>query len=82
MAKKKPARAAARRSKARPNPQRAVRARPAGAAPKGAAARRRPAARARGDLWASLKPNAANFAPLTPVSFLPRSAELHPTASR
>jgi len=78
MAKTKPARAAARRSKARPNKPRAALARPTGAARKGAAARRRPAARARGDLWASLKPNAANFAPLTPVSFLPRSAELHP----
>src|SRR5262245_3620842 len=29
-------------------------------------------------IFASLKPNAANFAPLTPVSFLPRSAEIHP----
>ena len=26
----------------------------------------------------SLRPNAANFAALTPVSFLPRSAEIHP----
>ena len=25
-----------------------------------------------------MRPNAANFAPLTPVSFLPRSAEIHP----
>jgi fatty-acyl-CoA synthase len=29
-------------------------------------------------IFASLKPNAANFVPLTPVSFLPRSAEIHP----
>jgi fatty-acyl-CoA synthase len=32
----------------------------------------------RASIWAALKPNAANFAPLTPISFLPRSAELHP----
>ena len=29
-------------------------------------------------IFADLQPNAANFAPLTPVSFLPRSAEIHP----
>src|SRR5262245_8943005 len=29
-------------------------------------------------IFASMKPNAANFAPLSPVSFLPRSAEIHP----
>ncbi len=29
-------------------------------------------------LFAELTPDAANFAPLTPVSFLPRSAEIHP----
>lgn len=29
-------------------------------------------------IFADLQPNAANFAPLTPVSFLPRSAEVHP----
>jgi fatty-acyl-CoA synthase len=28
--------------------------------------------------FASLRPNPANFAPLTPLSFLPRSAEIHP----
>ena len=28
--------------------------------------------------FASLRPNAANFAPLTPVSFLQRAAEIHP----
>src|ERR1700674_2903389 len=44
----------------------------------------RPAARTRtpraadGGLFAGLKPNAANFAPLTPVSFLPRTAAIHP----
>jgi 3-(methylthio)propionyl---CoA ligase len=31
-----------------------------------------------GGIFADLRPNAANFAPLTPVSFLPRSAEIHP----
>ncbi len=30
------------------------------------------------DIFSSLRPNAANFAALTPVSFLPRSAEIHP----
>ena len=29
-------------------------------------------------LFGGLRPNAANFAPLTPVSFLPRSADIHP----
>jgi fatty-acyl-CoA synthase len=29
-------------------------------------------------LFGGLRPNAANFASLTPVSFLPRSAEIHP----
>jgi fatty-acyl-CoA synthase len=32
----------------------------------------------RGGIFAGLRPNAANFAPLTPVSFLRRSAEIHP----
>ena len=40
--------------------------------------RRRPAPKLRGDVWAQLKPGPANFASLTPVSFLARSAELHP----
>jgi hypothetical protein len=31
-----------------------------------------------GGIFADLRPNAANFAPLTPVSFLPRSAAIHP----
>jgi 3-(methylthio)propionyl---CoA ligase len=30
------------------------------------------------NIFRDLQPNAANFAPLTPVSFLPRSAEIHP----
>ncbi len=29
-------------------------------------------------LWAGLKPGAANRAPLSPISFLPRAAEIHP----
>ncbi len=36
----------------------------------------RPAADA--DIFGGLRPNAANFASLTPMSFLPRSAEIHP----
>jgi fatty-acyl-CoA synthase len=43
------------------------------AAPGGA--KRRPNG---GGLFAALKPNAANFAPLTPISFLPRTAAIHP----
>ena len=30
------------------------------------------------DIFRALRPNAANFATLTPISFLPRSAEIHP----
>jgi len=30
------------------------------------------------NIFKGLHPNAANFAPLTPLSFLPRSAEIHP----
>ncbi len=41
-------------------------------------ARRRPGAKSRADIWASLRPGPANFAPLTPISFLPRTAEIHP----
>jgi fatty-acyl-CoA synthase len=44
----------------------------------GVRARRRPAAKPRPDLWAALKPGPASFAPLTPISFLPRTAEIHP----
>ena len=29
-------------------------------------------------LWASLKPGPANFTPLSPLSFLPRAAEIFP----
>jgi 3-(methylthio)propionyl---CoA ligase len=44
------------------------------------AATKRPAAakRANGGLFAALKPNAANFSALTPISFLPRTAAIHP----
>ena len=30
------------------------------------------------NIFSGLRPNAANFEPLTPMSFLPRSAEIHP----
>jgi fatty-acyl-CoA synthase len=43
-----------------------------------ARARRRPSPRPGASIWAGLKPGPANFATLTPVSFLPRSAEIHP----
>ena len=46
--------------------------------PKAATKRPARAKRANGGLFASLKPNAANFAPLTPISFLPRTAAIHP----
>jgi fatty-acyl-CoA synthase len=75
MAKKRTSRPVARRNKVRPVTQRAPLKRPPKAGR--ASGRMRPATRSR-DVWAALKPNAANFAPLTPVSFLPRSAELHP----
>src|SRR5262245_39109163 len=47
------------------------------------AARRRPgvlraARRNNGSIFASPRPNAANFAALTPVSFLARTAAIHP----
>jgi len=44
------------------------------------AATKRPAAakRANGGLFADLKPNPANFAPLTPIAVLPRTAAIHP----
>ena len=41
-------------------------------------ARRRPGTKPRADVWVSLRPGPANFAPLTPISFLPRTAEIHP----
>src|SRR5262245_54027142 len=44
------------------------------------AATKRPATARRGSggLFAALMPNAANFAALTPISFLARSAAIHP----
>ncbi len=46
------------------------------------AAKRAPGSRisgkANGGVFASLKPNPANFVPLTPISFLSRTAEIHP----
>jgi fatty-acyl-CoA synthase len=65
-----PAKAKPRRAKAGPASRRAVRR----------VATKRPAAarRANGGLFSGLGPNAANFAPLTPISFLARSAAIHP----
>jgi fatty-acyl-CoA synthase len=40
--------------------------------------RRKAAAASGQNPWAALKPGPANFAPLSPVSFLPRAAEIHP----
>ncbi len=68
----KPRRTAASRSKRAPAAKRRALAKPP------ARARRRPAARPAASIWAGLKPGPANFATLTPVSFLPRSAEIHP----
>jgi fatty-acyl-CoA synthase len=45
---------------------------------KAATKRPAPAKHRQGGLFASLKPNAANFAPLTPISFLSRTAAIHP----
>ena len=43
------------------------------------AKRNKSAARpARRSIWAGLKPGAANYAPLSPIGFLPRAAEIHP----
>src|SRR3990172_9413926 len=69
-------RAAASRRKAAAT--RRATAKPAARAGARTLARRRPGTKPRRDLWASLKPGPANFAPLTPLSFLPRTAEIHP----
>ena len=47
---------------------------------KAVAKKRQPAApkQPRANPFAGLKPNSANFAPLTPISFLPRTAAIHP----
>ena len=39
---------------------------------------RKPTRPATKGLWAALKPCAANYAPLSPVGFLARAAEIHP----
>ena len=66
-----------RTAASRPKMVRAAKRRTAAKSP--ARARRRPAVTARpANLWAALKPGPANFASLTPVSFLPRAAEIHP----
>jgi fatty-acyl-CoA synthase len=45
----------------------------------GKANRRRDAAARKKDLWTGLKPGPANYAPLSPVVFLPRAAEIFPS---
>ncbi len=61
------------RSKSKKSPARARRAAPT------RKSRANGAGRHAGDgSFASLRPNLANFAPLTPVSFLTRAAEIHP----
>ena len=40
--------------------------------------RKRNVATRKNDLWADLKPGAANHTPLSPLSFLPRAAEIYP----
>ena len=42
------------------------------------AAVRKPPRPAKQDMWTALKPGAANYAPLSPVGFLARSAEIYP----
>jgi fatty-acyl-CoA synthase len=64
-------------SRRKPAPTRAVAKPAAGRRPR-TLARRRPAAEPRSDLWSALRPGPANFAPLTPIAFLARSAEIHP----
>jgi fatty-acyl-CoA synthase len=60
-----------------------MRVRKASPAKRKSAAKRRPGvpraiSRSNGGIFASLRPNAANFAPLTPVCFLARTAAIHP----
>ncbi|MEK6244614.1 MAG: acyl-CoA synthetase [Pseudomonadota bacterium] len=43
-----------------------------------AKAKKRNVATRKKDLWAGLQPGAANRTPLSPLSFLPRAAEIHP----
>ena len=43
-----------------------------------AKAKKRNVATRKKDLWAGLKPGAANCTPLSPLSFLPRAAEIYP----
>ena len=68
----KAGRTAARKVSARRAVTRAAAKRPA------AASRAAGKRQARSGLFAVLTPNAANFASLTPVSFLPRTAAIHP----
>jgi len=71
MATKTVSRTAASQRKAKRSPAMKRRAAPA-------RVRRRPVAQPRTGIWATLAPGPANFASLTPISFLARSAELHP----
>ena len=76
--KAKPAKRTLARSKT-PQPKPAkppARKTAAAKAPRKAGAK--PRARAKGNIFAALRPVAANFAALTPISFLPRSAAIHP----
>jgi fatty-acyl-CoA synthase len=66
------------RRSAAARPQRAPAVKRRALAKSPARARRRPTPKAGASIWAGLKPGPANFATLTPVSFLPRSAEVHP----
>jgi fatty-acyl-CoA synthase len=71
---RKKTRPAKLRSKSSKAAKRSRRAAPAGK-PRSNGARHRAGG---GGIFSSLRPNAANFAALTPLSFLPRSAEIHP----
>jgi fatty-acyl-CoA synthase len=51
---------------------------PSSAAKSKSKARRSKPASSSARIFAGLMPNPANFAPLTPISFLPRSADIHP----
>ena len=70
MAVRKTHRAAARRSSSKPSSKRKPAARKA-------AAKAKPVRKGNG-IFANLRPVPANFEALTPIGFLPRSAEIHP----
>jgi fatty-acyl-CoA synthase len=64
--------------RARPAPKRRALTKSLARSAAGTRARRRPAGKSAADLWAALRPGPANFAPLTPVAFVARAAEIHP----